>query len=297
MIRAWNAGGERPTHAAAATARNRFVLRRLANHRGGRAGMVLLAVLAVATVLGPLLVPYDPNWPNYAEALQAPSVAHPLGTDASGRDVLSRLLDGAHRSLGAAVAVLTCLFSVALLLGTAAALAGGLVDTVVMRCADVMMALPGLVLAFAVLGLLGPGLVNLLVAFVIADWAYYARLARAYALNARSREDVIAARLAGIPGYRIVLSHILPAVAIPLGVVASLGLGGMISAISGFSFLGLGVQPPHAEWGAMLAGARMYYSVAPWLLLTPACAITIAVAAANLLGNALRDVLEPGAGP
>jgi ABC-type dipeptide/oligopeptide/nickel transport system permease subunit len=154
------------------------------------------------------------------------------------------------------------------------------------------MTLPGLVLAFAIIGILGPGFLNLLLALIVADWAYYARLARSYTLTARQRPDVIAARMAGIGWGRILLGHILPGVALQLAIIASLGLGGMIASISGFSFLGLGVQQPYAEWGAMLAESRFYFPIAPWLLLLPAGLIFLSVLAANLVGNGLRDALE-----
>lgn len=256
------------------------------------AGLALGGALLSLAALGPFIAPYEPNWPDYAAALRPPQAAHWLGTDATGRDVLARVLDGAHRSIGAAVFVLSAIFSIGLVIGAIAGMAGGLVDTVLMRVVDVMMTLPGLVLAFAILGILGPGFLNLLLALIVADWAYYARLARSLTLSARHRPDVIAARMAGISWTPILFSHILPGVALQLAVVATLGIGGMIAAISGFSFLGLGVQPPHAEWGAMLAESRFYFPIAPWLLLVPASCIFLSVISANLVGNALRDALE-----
>ena len=266
---------------------------RLLGHGGFRLGLVLCIVLLALASVGPLLAPFEPNWPDYAAALQPPSAAHWLGTDATGRDVLSRPLDGAHRSMGAASLVLAAIFGIGLVVGAVAGLAGGWIDMVLMRLVDVMMTLPGLVLAFAIIGILGPGFLNLLLALVIADWAYYARLARSLTLSARQRPDVLAARMAGIGWHRVLFGHILPGVALQLAVVATLGLGGMIAAISGFSFLGLGVQPPYAEWGAMLAESRFYFPIAPWLLLAPAALIFLSVLAANLLGNGLRDTLEP----
>ena len=271
----------------------RGLWRQLWPHRGFRGGLLLGLILLGLAVLGPFIAPYEPNWPEYARALQAPGPAHWLGTDATGRDVLSRLLDGAHRSIGAAVLVLGAIFCIGIVLGTIAGMAGGWVDTVIMRLVDVMMTLPGLVLAFAIIGILGPGFLNLLFALIVADWAYYARLARSYTMTARRRPDVIAARLAGIGWLPILFGHVLPGVALQLAVVATLGLGGMIAAISGFSFLGLGVQQPYAEWGAMLAESRFYFPIAPWLLLVPAGLIFLSVLAANLVGNALRDALEP----
>ncbi|WP_179378184.1 ABC transporter permease [Jannaschia marina] len=274
---------------------DRSVLRCLWHHRAGRAGALLgLALLAFATI-GLAWTPHPPDLPDYANALKPPSLTHPFGTDATGRDIFSRIMDGAHRSIGAALAVLGAIFGIGLVVGTLAGLAGGLLDAVLMRLADIAMNLPGLVLAFAVLGLLGPGFVNLLIALIAADWAWYARLARSMALDARGRPHVIAARLAGIPRRRIVMGHVLPGVAAQVGIVASLALGSTIGAISGFSFLGLGVQPPHAEWGALLAESRLYVPIAPWLLLGPATLIFLSVLAANLVGNALRDLAAPEA--
>jgi ABC-type dipeptide/oligopeptide/nickel transport system permease subunit len=266
---------------------------KLWRHRGFRAGLLLSLVLLLLAFAGPFIAPHEPNWPVYTQALQGPGADHWLGTDATGRDVLSRMLDGAHRSIGAAVLVLAAIFAIGIVVGTAAGMAGGWVDMVLMRLVDVLMTLPGLVLAFAIIGILGPGFFNLLLALVIADWAWYARLARSLTLSARNRPDVVAARMAGIGWLRILFGHILPGVALQLAVTATLGLGGMISAISGFSFLGLGVQPPYAEWGAMLAESRFYFPIAPWLLLVPAGAIFVSVLGANLLGNGLRDAFEP----
>ncbi len=283
----------RPAPIAMAPGTSRRLWPRLLAHGGFRTGLVLALALLILAALGPFIAPYEPNWPDYAATLKPPGAAHWLGTDATGRDVLSRLLDGAHRSIGAAALVLGTIFAIGLVVGTIAGLAGGIVDTVLMRLVDVMMTLPGLVLAFAIIGILGPGFLNLLLALVIADWAYYARLSRALTLSARQRPDVVAARMAGIGWPRILFGHILPGVALQLAVVATLGMGGMIAAISGFSFLGLGVQPPYAEWGAMLAESRFYFPIAPWLLLAPAVTIFASVMASNLIGNGLRDVLEP----
>ncbi|MCG7492009.1 ABC transporter permease [Thalassobius sp. Cn5-15] len=268
----------------------RRLLAKLWHHRSGRLGLILGLALCLFAMVGAVWTPADPNQPNYINALKPPQLAHPFGTDATGRDMFSRSLDAAHRSLGAATLVLAAVFVIGLLIGTTAGLLGGVVDTVLMRTADIAMTLPGLVLAFAVLGILGPGFLNLLLALIIADWAWYARLARSLSLNARHQPHVIAARLAGVPNWRIICGHILPDVALQLGIVASLALGGMIGAISGFSFLGLGVQPPHAEWGAMLSEARLYFTVALWLLIAPAGLIFLSVLSANLIGNALRDV-------
>jgi len=289
----------RPRHRGAATGpvskpRHRTLWRQLLAHKAARLGLAIALLLALIVLVGPLLVTQDPNAPDYGAKLAAPSAAHLLGTDQAGRDQLARLVDGGTRSLGAALVVLGCVFGIGLFVGLVAGMAGGMVDVVIMRFVDLLMAFPGMVLAIAIVGTLGPGFQHLLLALIIAWWAYYARLTRSLVLTARQRPDVIAARLAGIGWGRIIWGHIAPGVVTQLLVVATLDLGGMIAAISGLSFLGLGVQPPLAEWGAMLSDARFYFTIAPWLLLGPAIPIFLSVVAANLIGNALRDCLDPG---
>jgi len=260
----------------------------------GRAGAILAALLA-ALVLGGALAPTPPpDRVDYGHKLEAPSAAAPLGTDQLGRDQLARLLDGGRRSLLAAVLVLAGALVVGLAVGLVAGLTAGAVGSALMRVVDVMLALPGLVLALAVIGVLGPGFGNLLLALGAAAWAPYARLTRSLVLGARERPDVISARLSGIALPRIAAGHIVPGVLAQLGVLATLSLGEVIVAISGLSFLGLGAQPPDAEWGAMLAESRSFFSVAPWLLAAPSGAILLAVLAANLCGDALREQRSSG---
>jgi len=267
---------------------------RLWRHPEARLGLTVALLLVGLALFGPLLAPYDPNQPDFRAKLEAPSTEHWLGTDQSGRDVFSRVLEGGQRTLGTALLVLGCIFGIGLVVGTIAGMSGGIVDILLMRLVDVLMALPSIVLAIAIVGVLGPGFENLVLALVLSWWAYYARLARSYVLNAHQRPDIIAARLAGIGWGRIMLGHVLPGVTSQLLIVATLDLGALIAAIAGLSFLGLGVQPPAAEWGAMLSEARLYVTLAPWLLFGPLVPIFGAVLAANLLGNALRDTLDPG---
>jgi len=267
---------------------------RLLRHREAQIGLLLGLLLLGAVLLGPLVITADPHQPNYTTKLHPPSLDHLLGTDQSGRDVLARVLEGGRRSLGAALLVLAGTFATGLLLGITAGMAGGVIDGAIMRLVDILLALPGIVLALAVVAVLGVGFQNLMLALIISGWAYYARLARSYVLTARQRPDVIAARLAGIGWLPIILGHIVPGVATQLLVVVTLDLGSMIAAISGLSFLGLGVQPPLAEWGAMLSDSRFYFTIAPWLLFGPGIPIFLAVVSTNLIGNALRDVLDPG---
>jgi ABC-type dipeptide/oligopeptide/nickel transport system permease subunit len=273
---------------------DRRLLSRLWRHKAGRPGLLIGLALIAFAIIGAVWTPHAADIPNYANALKPPNLSNPFGTDSTGRDLLSRAMNGAHRSIGAAVLVLGIVFVIGLAVGSLAGLAGGATDSILMRLADIAMTLPGLVLAFAVLGLLGPGFFNLLIALIVADWAWYARLSRSLALTASKKPHVIAAQMAGIPRWRVISGHILPGVALQVGVVASLALGGMIGAISGFSFLGLGVQPPHAEWGALLAESQLYFSVAPWLLVAPAGLIFLSVLSSNLIGNALSDVATPG---
>lgn len=268
------------------------ILGQLWHHKSGRVGLLLSVFLLLIGSLGMIWTPYDPDYANFAMGVKPPSSHHWLGTDEMGRDLFSRLLNGAHRSVGAALFVLASAFFIGISVGVFSGLSGGWIDKLIMRCVDVVMSLPSLVLAFGILGVLGPGFINLLIALILSDWAWYARLARSFVIGCKKRPDIISARLYGISNFRILWTHLLPPIAIRLGVLATLAFGSMISAISGFSFLGLGVQPPHAEWGAMLSQSRLYFDYAPWLLLGPAMAIFISVLAANLLGHALRDVTE-----
>ncbi len=257
--------------------------------RTGRIGAGLALGLAVAVVAGPLLWTAPPNEIDYSRKLLGLSTSNPLGTDAFGRDQLARLLDGGRRSLVAAVLVLAGGLSIGVSVGLVAGMRGGVLGAALMRFVDVMLALPALVLALATLGVLGPGFSNLLVALIAASWAPYARITRSVVQGARARPDVIAARLSGVRWPAIVRGHVLPGALSHLGVLATLNLGEVVVAIAGLSFLGLGAQPPAAEWGAMLSESRGLFTTAPWLLAAPAVAIFASVMAANLCGDALRD--------
>lgn len=275
---AWHAGVRRPS-----------LVRSALSTRTGRVGAGLAIAVTAALLAGPLLWTAPPNEIDYGRKLLSPSAAHPLGTDAFGRDQLARLLDGGRRSLLAAILVLAGALGAGMLVGLVAGLRGGVAGAVLMRCVDVMLALPALVLALATLGLLGPGFGNLLLALVAASWAPYARITRSVVQGARARPDVIAARLSGVRWPRVVWGHVLPGALTHLGVLATLNLGEIVVAIAGLSFLGLGAQPPAAEWGAMLSESRGRFTTAPWLLAAPAAAIFASVMAANLCGDALRD--------
>jgi ABC-type dipeptide/oligopeptide/nickel transport system permease subunit len=270
----------------------RGVTQRLLARPSARIGIGIGMVLIAMILFVPLVSFSLPEHISLSDKLSPPSLEHLLGTDQFGRDQLVRIADGGRRSLGAAVLVLGGTLLVSLFVGITVGMIGGIVESVTMRIVDVFLALPSLVLALAVVGVLGVGFRNLMLALILSSWAYYARLARSYVQLARDRNDVIVDRLAGVSWSRIATGHIVPGVVTQLAVVATLDLGGIIVGVSGLSFLGLGVQPPDAEWGAMLAESRLFFTTAPWLLLAPGLAIFLAVISANLTGNALRDAAD-----
>ena len=291
-------GGTRAAAAPAAAlggagTRRLRTLRRLLQHRSGTLGLAGLLLVAAVAVLGPHLTPYDPTEVNVLEKLHPPSAAHWLGTDYLGRDLLSRTVDGAHRSLGTALAVVGAVLAVSIVFGCLAGFAGGAIDATIMRLVDVKLGLPGLVLALALVGTLGPGLSTLILALTVAQSPWYIRLIRTMVLRERGRPYVLVARVHGAPPVAVVWRHVLPAVAGQLAVLATLDLGSVVLAVAGLSFLGLGVQPPAAEWGAMLNDGRITFALHPLLMIVPGACIFFTVLCANLCGDALRDVLDP----
>ncbi|WP_154658583.1 nickel transporter permease [Halopiger djelfimassiliensis] len=258
-----------------------------------RLGGGIVCLLALGAVVGPVLTPYDPTAQALDARLQGPSLAHPLGTDALGRDVATRLVYGARVSLALAVVATLVRLTIGTATGLLAATGGELVDAALMRLVDVQLAFPGLVLALVIAGALGPSLTNVVIALSVVGWATYARVVRASALAVKDRPFVQSARLYGTPRRRIVRRHLLPHVVSPVLVLATLNIGTVVLAAAGLSFLGLGAQPPTAEWGTMIAGGRDYLRSAPWLTTAPGVAIAATVVGFNLLGDGLRDVLDP----
>lgn len=250
-------------------------------------GWIILALIA------PLLAPHDPLATNFAKVLQPSSPEYPLGTDQLGRCVLSRLLYGARTSLLLTFMMIGIVFGLGVAVGVVAGFLRGLVDTVLMRLCDTLMAFPGLIFAIAVVGMLGPGLFNTVVALSVVWWAKYARMARSLVISLQQKEFVTAAAFSGARKIQIISRTILPNMLPPLIVMAMMDVGGMMLSISGLSFLGLGAQPPDPEWGAMLNEGRRYLQTAPWLLIYPGLAIFSTVIIFNLLGDSLRDVLDP----
>jgi len=254
---------------------------------------VLIGLLILLALLAPLLAPHDPLAVDVLQRLQAPSRAHLLGTDQVGRDQLSRMLYGARISLAVGPIAVALAASVGVILGLVGGYAGGFVDNAIMRVMDALLAFPGLLLALVIVSTLGPGLMNTLIAFAVGGIPRYARLLRSLALSVRTREYVVAARATGAGSPRIMLRHVLPNSASPVLIAVTLHVGATIVGIASLSYLGLGIQPPTPEWGAMLSGSQTLLFRAPWLLFSPGIAILVAVVAFNLLGEGLRDALDP----
>jgi len=257
------------------------------------AGLLLTLLLVIGALAAPLLAPHDPNEQDTARRLEEPSNAHPLGLDDLGRDVLSRIVYGARVSLrvGFSVVVLASLIGVTL--GAISGYFGGIVDTLVMRLCDILLAFPGILLAIALVAVLGPSLNNVILALATIGWVGYARLVRGQVLKVREMEYVVAAKALGAKSPRVILRHVLPNVINPVIVMATLGLAGAILAEASLSFLGLGVQPPTPSWGAMLTSGRRYLGLANHLAIFPGAAIMLAVMGLNFLGDGLIDALDP----
>lgn len=254
--------------------------------------IIAAVALLLMAALAPHLAPVDPYAQNLALALAPPDATHPLGTDRYGRDMLARVIVGSQTTLLGALAVLVTITVVGTALGMVAGYVGGRIDSVIMRLTDFFLAFPELVFAIAVAGVMGGGLVPAAVALAAVGWPRYARLARSLTQAASAEPYVDLARMGGARTGVILRRHILPNIAGPIVVTAALNMGTIIMELAGLSFLGLGAQPPTAEWGAMMAGGRSLLQTAPWVVLAPGMAIFIAVAVFNLLADRLRDVLD-----
>lgn len=265
------------------------LLHDLWQHRSGRFGLVIICLLLAILLIGPSFVT-DPNQTNYKAQLKPPNAIHLLGTDQAGRDMLSRTLAGGITSLQAAFLVFIITALLGMLLGVSAGMFGGIYDILVSRIIDITLGLPAQIMSLAIVGLLGPNFTNLILALSLTGWATLARLARSCTLGSNNEPYVEAARMAGISNWRILLTHILPNVWNEVLILATLRLGGIILSISGLSFLGLGAQPPTAEWGNMLATARETAAYAPWQLLGPGLGLFASISAAVLISDAIRDI-------
>ena len=270
------------------------LMRRMAReNKTAVCAFVLIVLMVLAAVLAPFLTPYDENSMDLLHRLSAPSAAHLLGTDEGGRDELTRLLYGARVSL--LIGVVPALLSLLLgsLLGVIAGYRGGIVDTLIMRTADVTLAFPSMLLAMVIMYSLGGGIVNVFLTLTLVSWANVARVVRAQTLKLKNSEFVEAARVIGVSKDKIMRRHILPNCLPTLLVLFTLNIPASILTESSLSFLGLGIQPPNASWGLMINTGRQYLYSAPWLCFAPGAAIMLIVLAFNFLGNGLLDVLDP----
>lgn len=256
--------------------------------------VILAGLLVLISLLAPLLCPNDPNATSAAAMNRPPCAEYPFGTDRYGRCVCSRVLMGARSSIFSAVALVAATFAVGAALGLLAGWYGGIVDALVMRLADVMLAFPQMVVAIAVAGILGGGMGNAMLAMGITGWTLYARLARAQVLTLKEEPYVHAARLSGCNGFTIMTRTLLPNMLGPLLVSAATQIGVMMIGIAGLSFLGIGVTEPQAEWGSMINASRAYMQLAPWAVLSPAAATIVTVMIFNYLGDCVRDCLDVG---
>ncbi len=256
-------------------------------------GLVVIIAFFLVAVFAPVLSPYDPLGQHIPSSLAAPGGEHWFGADKLGRDIFSRIAYGARISLLSGVAVITLAGLFGSFVGMFAGYAGGWMDESLMRVTDIFFAFPSLILAMAIAGALGPSLQNALIAVAVVTWPVYARLVRGQVLVLREREFVQAARSVGATNSLIIRRHLFPNTLSPLLVQASFDMGGVILAVAGLSFIGFGAQPPMPEWGVMISEGRNYITTHWWLTFFPAISMLFAVAGFNLVGDGLRDVLDP----
>ncbi len=267
--------------------------RRLRRNRAAVVGAGIVAAFMLLAVLAPVLVPFNPIQGDLNDRLQSPNATHWLGTDELGRDLLSRIMFGAWVSLQIQIVAVILSLIVGVTLGLVSGYFGERVDNVIMRCMDCLLAFPGIFLALGIIAALGPGLFNLMLAAGISSVPQFARIVRASVLSLKEREFVEAALALGSSSGRVMFRHLLPNCLAPIIVQSTLRMATVLLTASGLSFLGLGVQPPTPEWGAMLSNARSYLIVAPHVATIPGLAIMVVVLGFNLFGDGLRDTLDP----
>lgn len=253
----------------------------------------LAAALVLVALFADQIAPYDPYEQDLSQALQAPSLAHPAGTDRYGRDLLSRIIVGGRSSIFWTLLLVAIIAVVGTVVGMVAGWRGGWLDTLLMRISDIFLAFPGLVFALAVASVLGGGMQNAVIALAAVSWPKYARLARGLTLTQKEQPYLRAARMAGCTTPQLIFRHVLPNIAGTILVTATLDIGTMMMELAGLSFLGLGAQAPMAEWGSMMSDNRSLLQTAPWTVLGPGIAIFVTVVVFNLLGDTLRDWMDP----
>ncbi len=271
----------------------RDAIRRLFRNKLAITGMVIMGTFLLTAILAPVIAPYDPIIQELVMRRRPPSQEHLLGRDDLGRDILSRIIFGARTSLQVGVMSVGFAIVIGAIIGAVSGYLGGWIDNIVMRLMDIMLAFPALLLALAIVTILGPGLMNMLYAIGIVSIPAYARIVRASVLSVKEQDYILAARAIGAPPSRILFRNVFPNTLTPLIVQATLGIGTAILDSAGLSFLGLGAQPPQPEWGAMLGQGRYAVFTAPHIVLFPGLAIMLTVLGFNLLGDGLRDALDP----
>lgn len=279
--------------AAAKPAPAREFWNKIRKNRLAFAAGIFIVILFIVAIIGPLLAPYDPSAPDYDNILSGPTAAHWAGTDEYGRDIFSRILDGTRLSLAVALSAVVIGAFFGTLLGLISGYYGGWLDRLIMRSSDVMFSFPDLLLAIGIVAILGPGLINVVIAVAVFSIPSFARIIRSATLETKESLYVEAARSIGASNGRIIRRHIFPETVPSLIVYFTMRIGTTILAASGLSFLGLGAKPSEPDWGAMLSSGRDYLSIAPHVVYFPGIAIFLTVLAFNILGDGLRDVLDP----
>ena len=255
--------------------------------------LAIAVALVIGAFLGFAIAPYDPLETDFKSILQAPSGAHIFGTDNTGRDIFSRVLCGAGNSFSLSFVMIAIITAVGTTIGLISGFFGGVLDTILMRFTDILLAFPNTVFAIAVVGMLGPGILNTVIAMSLVWWTSFARVTRGLAASIRTKDYITEARFGGASTMKIIFKYVLPNIMPRVIVMATMDIGGMILSLAGLSFLGLASQPPAPEWGYMLNEGRNYLQTAPWLLFFPGLAILVTVIVFNLLGDAVRDILDP----
>ena len=254
---------------------------------------IMAAVLILVAIFADRLCPYDPYAQDLSLSYNAPSAEHLMGTDTYGRDMFSRIIIGARASILSTLALVFIITFVGTVVGVVCGYFGGKIDSVVMRISDFFLAFPGLVFALAVAALLGGGIINAVIALAVISWPKYSRVARSQTLAVKSQAFIQAAILSGDTSTQVIIRHIMPNILGPILVTSMLDIGTMMMELAGLSFLGLGAQPPIAEWGSMMSNGRSMLQTYPWVVLSPGFAIFISVVIFNLLGDTVRDYLDP----
>jgi len=267
--------------------------RRFTRNRNSLLGLTIVIAFMLVVLLAPSLAPYDPQVMQLGNVFSPPNAEHPFGTDKLGRDVLSRIIFGGRYDLGLTLITVAVTVLLGLFTGTIAAYFGGTLDNILMRCVDILLAFPAFVLALALVTFLGPSIFNLVLVLALTRFPRYARLIRGSVLGVKELEYIEAARMMGASDARIIARHLLPNSIAPVIVYASLDLGSVITSLAGLSFLGVGIQPPTPDWGLMLTDARNNLYIAPWTAIFPGLVISLIVVGFNLMGDGLRDALDP----